>query len=137
MGTEDADIAAINALYDQWIQGLEKDDFEQFISVWADDATRMEPNSPAITGIERLRAHFKPLLEQNDLVTDVYGDFDVQVTGDWAFYRGNYTLDLIPKDGGPTTHIDGKWLDILKKQPDGAWKVYIDSGSYNKPPEVE
>ncbi|MFA9403713.1 MAG: SgcJ/EcaC family oxidoreductase [Anaerolineales bacterium] len=137
MSTNEADIAAINALYEKWILGLKNNDFELFISVWADDATRMEPNSPPITGIEQLRAHFLPFVEQNDIDSDVYGDFDVQVFGDWAFYRGNYTLDLTPTGGGPTTHMDGKWVDILKKQPDGTWMVYIDSVSDNKPPEVE
>lgn len=113
------------------------DDFELFISVWADDATRMEPNSPPITGIEQLRAHFMPIFEQFNFDTDVYGDFDVQVSENLAFYRGNYNLDLSPKSGGLTIYLDRKWLDILKKQPDGTWKVYIDSVSDNAPPKVE
>ena len=137
MSTNEADIAAINALYEKWVRGLNTDDFELFISVWADDSTRMEPNSPAITGIEQVRAHFKVPFEQFNYGTDVYGDSEVQVSGDLAFYRGNYTLALTPKDGGPTTHFDGKWLDILKRQADGSWMVYIDSVSDNAPPKVE
>jgi ketosteroid isomerase-like protein len=54
-----------------------------------------------------------------------------------AFSRGTYTLSLTPKEGGPTTHIDGKWLDILKRQTDGSWKIYIDMVNYNGPPVVE
>ena len=76
----------------------------------------MEPNSPAITGIEHVRPHFKKTFEQFKYDSYVYGDSEVQVTGDWAFYRGNYTVALAPKEGGPTTHFDGKWLDICARQ---------------------
>jgi ketosteroid isomerase-like protein len=137
MGNNEADITAINALYDQWIGGLVNDEFELFISVWADDAIRMEANSPPISCIENLRTHFMGLFKQFHIECGVYGDSEVQVSDNWAFYRGNYTLALTPKDGGPRTNIDGKWLDILIKYPDGSWKVYIDSVSDNKPPQVE
>ena len=137
MGNNEADMAAINELYQKWVDGLNNDDFELFISVWADDSTRMEPDTPAITGIEHVRAHFKVPFEQFTYECGVYGDSDMQISGDLAFYRGNYTLALTPRDGGPTTQFDGKWVDILKKQPDGSWKVYIDSVSDNAPPKVE
>ena len=137
MSTNEADIAAINVLYEKWVRGVNTGDLDLFLSVWADDATRMEPDTPAITGKEQIRAHFKAPFEQFNYDTDVYGDSEVQVSGDLAFYRGNYTLALTPKDGGPTTHFDGKWLDILKKQADGSWMVYIDSVSDNAPPKVE
>jgi uncharacterized protein (TIGR02246 family) len=137
MGNYETDVAAINALYDKYVRGLNNDDFELFISVWADDSTRMESDIPAITSLEHIRPHFKVFFEQFTLVCGVYGDSDMQVSGDLAFYRGNYTLALTPRDGGPTTHIDGKYLDILKKQPDGSWKIYIDSVSDNAPPKVE
>jgi uncharacterized protein (TIGR02246 family) len=137
MGKYEADIAAINALYDQYVHGANTGDLDLFISVWADDATRMEPDTPAITGKEQIRAHFKIPFEQFNIDIAVYGEGEVQVSDDLAFSRGNYTLALIPKDGGPTTKFDGKWLDILKKEADGSWKVYIDSVSYNAPPKVE
>ena len=137
MSTNEADIAAINVLYEKYVRGVNTNDFELFISVWADNSTRMEPNTPAITGIEQVRAHFKIPFEQFTYDCGVYGDSDVQVSGDLAFYRGNYRMALTPKEGGPRTNFDGKWLDILKKQADGSWKIYIDSVSDNAPPKVE
>ena len=97
----------------------------------------MQSEMHAIRGKDQMRAYFKEMFEQFDLDTDVYGDFEVEVANDWAFSRGNYILSLTPKGGGPSTHLDGKWLDILKKQPDGSWKVYIDHVSDNVPPRVE
>ena len=88
-------------------------------------------------GIEQIRAFFKEPFEPFNQDVDVYGDFELEVSDDWAFSRGNYTLALTLKNGGPGTHFDGKWLDILKKQDDGSWKLYIDCVNDNAPPKVE
>jgi len=133
----EADITAINELYDQYCLAANTGDLDLFISLWADDATRMDPDIPAIVGKENIRAYFKVAFEQFNTNVAIYGETEVQVSDDLAFSRGTYTLSLTPKEGGPTTHIDGKWLDILKRQADGSWKIYIDCVNYNAPPKVE
>jgi len=133
----EADIAAINELYDQYCLGANTGDLDLFISLWTDDAIRMEPNTSAIFGKEQVRAHFKISFEQFNINVAIYGETEVQVSDDLAFSRGTYTLSLTPKEEGPTTYIDGKWLDILKRQADGSWKIYIDCINYNAPPKVE
>ncbi len=131
------DISAINELYDQYCLKANAGDLESFLSLWEDNAIRMEPDSPAIFGKENIRTFFKVKFEQFNINVAIYGDTEVQVEEDLAFSRGTYTLSLTPKEGGPTTHIDGKWLDILKRQADGSWKIYIDMVNYNAPPKVE
>ena len=131
------DITAINELYDQYCLAANTGDLNLFISLWADDATRMDPDLPAIVGKENIRAHFKPQFDQFNINVAIYGETEVRVSDDFAFSRGTYTLSVTPKEGGPTTYIDGKWLDILKRQADGSWKIYIDCVNYNAPPKVE
>ena len=133
----EADIAAINELYDQYCIHGTAGDLESFLSLWEDNAIRMDPDKPSIIGKENIRNFFEPSFELFSVNVAVYGDIEIQVTEDIAFSRGTYTLSLTPKDGGPTTHIDGKWLDINKRQPDGSWKIYIDMVNYNAPPVVE
>jgi len=133
----EADITAINELYDQYCLAANTGDLDLFISLWADDATRMDVDYPAIFGKENIRAYFKVPFEQFNTNVAIYGETEVQVFDDFAFSRGTYTLSLTPKEEGPTTHIDGKWLDILKRQADGSWKIYIDCVNYNAPPKVE
>jgi uncharacterized protein (TIGR02246 family) len=131
------DIAAINELYDQYCLTVNTGDLDLFISLWADDAIKMDVDYPAIFGKENIRAYFKPAFELFNINCALYGETEIQVSDDWAFSRGTYTLSLTPKEEGPTTYIDGKWLDILKRQPDGSWKIYIDCLNYNAPPKVE
>ena len=134
---DEADIAAINALYDQYCHAANTDDLDLFISCWADDAIRLEPDHVSIFGKENIRDFFKVLYDQFNLKIVIYGDTEIQISKDMAFGRGTATLSLTPKEGGPTTHLDAKWLDILKRQADGSWKIYIDMVNFNKPPVVE
>lgn len=133
----EADISAINELYNQYCSYANAGELDNFISLWMDNGIRMEPDRPSIIGKENIRKYFEIPFELFSTNVSIYGDTEIQVNNDMAFGRGTYTLSLTPKDGGPTTTIDGKWIDILKRQADGSWKIYIDMVNYNAPPKVE
>jgi uncharacterized protein (TIGR02246 family) len=133
----EADIAAINELYNQYCIRANTGDLDNFLSLWEDSAIRMDPDKPSIIGKENIRKFFEPSFELFSLNVALYGDTEVQISGDMAFSHGTYTLSLTPKEEGSTIYIDGKWLDILKRQTDGSWKIYIDMINYNGPPAVE
>jgi uncharacterized protein (TIGR02246 family) len=133
----EADIAAINELYNQYCSYGNAGELDNFLSLWEDNAIRMDPDKPSIIGKENIRKFFEVPFEQFSTNVAVYGDTEIQISGDMAFARGTYTLSLTPKEGGPKTTFDGKWLDILKRQTDGSWKIYIDMVNYNAPPVVE
>jgi uncharacterized protein (TIGR02246 family) len=127
----EADIAAIKELYNQYCQAVDASDLDDFMTLWTDDAIRMDHNNFAIIGKEKIRAHFKKRFDPFNNKMILYGETEVQVSGDLAFARGNVTLDITPKEKDTTTHFDVKFLDILKRQEDGSWKIYIDSPSLN------
>jgi len=131
------DIKAINLLYDQYCLHANTGDLDLFISLWTGDATRMEPDFQPINGKENIRSHFKNTFDLFNINVNIYGKTEIEVSGNLAFSRGNFTLSLNPKADGPTASMDGKWLDTLKKQDDGSWKIYIDCINFNEPPKVE
>ena len=136
MNTYQTDITAINELYNQYCLGGNNDDLDLFISLWADDAIRLEANSPAILGKEQIRTHFKGFFDQFIQSVTIHGETEIQVSGNMAFSRGDYAVSLTPKAGGPTTVFNGKWMDILKKQADGSWKIYRDCVVIDDPPQA-
>jgi ketosteroid isomerase-like protein len=91
----------------------------------------MEPDLITIIGKEDMRERFRHLWDQADLKMVRLGETEIQACGDQAFARGVVTLSATPNEGGPTTHIDIKFLDVLKKQADGSWKIYIDCWNTN------
>ena len=135
MSTHEADIAAINELYDQYSLGCNTGDLALFISVWADDVIRMEPDIPPILGKEQVHARFEPLFAQFDQNLTIHGETEVQVSDELGFSHGTFTVSMTPKEKGETTSLNGKWMDILKKQTDGSWKIYRDCVIFDAPPQ--
>ena len=58
---------------------------------------------------------------------------EVHTAGDLAFARGTYKATLTPKQGSGRIPIDGKYMTILVRQPDGSWKIHRDIFNSNVP----
>jgi len=129
-----ADVAEINSLYEKYLLAANTDDLDLFISLWDENAIRLEPDQPPIYGKEQIRAFFEMSFGQFRGEIEIYGDTEIKVGEEWAYAFGTYKLNLVPKTGGAITHIDGKWMDILKRQDDGSWKIFRDMLNYNAPP---
>ena len=56
-------------------------------------------------------------------MTGRYTSSEVSVSGDWAVDRYTATLTATPKAGGSATEEKIKGVHIMKRQPDGTWKV--------------
>ena len=133
---EHADTTAIMKLYDHYCLGINTGDLDLFMSLWSAGAIRMGQDIPAAIGKEQVREYFKPFFAQFNTHVAIYGETEIQVSGDWAFSWGTAKLSMTPKEGGPTTQVDAKWLDILQRQADGSWKIHRDSVTNDGPPNV-
>ncbi len=56
---------------------------------------------------------------------------EVETSGDWGYFWSTYKLTATPKSGGEIIESEGKSLFIVRRQPDGAWKIsrLIDNSS--------
>jgi len=125
---------AIKELYhNRYNKGVNDNDLELFITSWADDAIRMEPDLFPVVGKEKIKAHFRNIFESSldGWELTQYGDIEIEVRSDLAFARGAATVTGISAADGSEVFMDIKWLDIVKKQSDGTWKIYIDCINYN------
>jgi ketosteroid isomerase-like protein len=57
----------------------------------------------------------------------------IEGRGDLAYNRGHFRLTGVPKVKGPNISDEGKFVEILKRQPDGSWKYVVDMYSSNLP----
>ena len=132
-----ADLKAINALSDQYAAAFNSGDVAASVATYADDAILMGPNTPAFEGKQAIQsAHesqFKFYADRNIAATLSSTPLETEAAGDWAYQRGNYTNTFTPKSGKPMED-SGKYLSILKRQLDGAWKTYRLMLSRNAPP---
>ena len=132
----EADAAAINAIWPKYESSLEADDIDAGLSLWTDDGVQMPPNEASVTGKDRLRERNGAALEQFMFEMDIANE-EIAVADDWAYSRGVYTATLTPKDGGQPIPIDGKFMTILQRQPDGAWKIHRDIFNSSVAPSAE
>ena len=133
----EADIAAIQETGMQYALAMMAGDLDLWMSCYTDDIVKMLPDTPATFGKEELRASMKPLFDNFTFEEMSIYDGAIQVAGDWAFARCNFTVTMTPKAGGEPVYIDAKDLCILKRQADGSWKYYWDCWNSNVPPTVE
>lgn len=127
-----ADEAAIREADQAWAKATSAGDAAAITAFYASDAVLMPPGSPAIKGSEEIGKFF------TSMTSAVSGPFEltttaVQGNGDLALSTGEYTATLTPKQKGakplPVEH--GKYLGVMKKQPDGSWKLIYDIWNAN------
>ena len=132
-----ADIKAIRALGDEMTAAFNSNDAAAVAAAYADDAVMMDPNQAAIEGKQAIQAAYEARSKENasESVTLAFAftPREIQVAGDWAYDRGNYTVTVTPKSGKPMERSN-KYLTIYKRQSDGSWKIYRDTSNSNNPP---
>jgi ketosteroid isomerase-like protein len=101
-----------------------------------DEAMILIPQQRApLRGKQAVAENLKAYLEQTQgwKVTEYVHDFEeVEVAGDRAFEWGTYRGTVVPPGGQPIRET-GKIVRILRRQPDGSWKVYRAMGIADQP----
>ena len=118
-----ADVAAIGRLRSDYVAAVQAADAARIAGLYTADGVAMPANEGAVTGREAIQAHEQGLMSQFTVGLTLTSA-ETKVTGNWAFDRGQFQLTLTPKAAGGAAITDhGKYLVVLEKQADGAWKV--------------
>jgi len=115
------DVAAIRALHEEQIEAGLTGDWDAVGAFFAEDLVYMPPNFPLVHGraawVEGAKAMGFDIIEMTTEILDIDG------RGDLAYLRGAYS-ETFTVQGMPGPISDtGKFLWILRKQPDGAWLI--------------
>ena len=136
-GLSAQDEAAVRAVDVEWARAATAGDGVALTATYASDATLLPPNEPLVNG--------EAVKKYNVDMTDGFsGPIELTTTvvegrGDLAYSVGVYRATLTPKKAGakPLPVEEGKYLEVLKKQPDGSWKIVYDMWNQNAPPGKE
>jgi uncharacterized protein (TIGR02246 family) len=124
----DADVQAILDLEQRVFDAQIAGDIDAWMSSFTEDAIVMVPNIPALTNKLAIRQWNTPYFEQFDLHEESDAR-EIQVAGDWGYIRAHWIWTLTPKDGGESVKDTGNSIWIVRRQPDGSWKIA--RGIYN------
>jgi hypothetical protein len=83
--THAADVQALKDTEAAWVKVIAAKDFEKFMGYYADDASVLMPNAPAINGKDAIRAAFKPFFDDPNFAMTFQGSrFEVAKSATWA-----------------------------------------------------
>ncbi len=121
--TTEADVAAIEGLFDELVRVAVAGDAEALAAFFADDAIFMAPNAPNVVGIEALRASFESAFAERSFDAIDWVSEETEVAGDWAYNRGSYTETTTPAGSEESMTSTLKYMMVLQRQADGSWKI--------------
>jgi uncharacterized protein (TIGR02246 family) len=125
-----ADLAAIEKLYQQDIAATVSRDPVALTDLWTDDAIRIGVGQPAEVGKQAIQASNERQTANKGLKVLSYVPETKDLTfldGGWAVGWRSFTASVVDS-GGEAKQIRGTVLMVLKKLPDGRWKVFRGMG---------
>ncbi len=119
----DADVTALRADIDRFVKLANASDWAGAAALYAENATIMPPNQAAVQGRAKIQAWMVAFPKMQNFTAQVQ---DVGGQGDVAYVRGTYSMTLAPQGSMPAMKDSGKWVEVLRKQPNGSWLVVAD-----------
>jgi ketosteroid isomerase-like protein len=130
--SREADIAAITAFNKEYLGTINDGDFATLSRLTVEDHIIMIPGRPAIVGKAANDEANRRAFEGNRFA-ESWNVIDTVIDGDLGYQRGTFTTSAMPKNGGQTRTVDGKFLRIYRRLKDGSWTMVIDMFSGDKP----
>jgi uncharacterized protein (TIGR02246 family) len=132
-----ADVQAIVDLEQRVFDAQIAGDIDAWLSFFAEDAVVMVPDLPALTTKLAIRQWNEPIFEKFDLHEE--SDFrEVEVAGNLGYIRAHWIWTQTPKSGGSSVKYTGHSIWIVRRQPNGSWKITRGIFNHDNPiPEAE
>jgi len=92
---------------------------------FTEDVLLMVPGQPMVRGKKAFEDIYRSRIDQDTGGTHTNKLVEYGVEGDLAYQVGTYAIEGTPEQG--------KFLNVLKRQPDGTWKVAISMFNSDKP----
>jgi uncharacterized protein (TIGR02246 family) len=122
------DRKGIEELHQKEIQANVALDVPALASLWSDDIVSLPPDGPPLVGraanLQFLEDTAKKMADYNILSYTQDWQQVFQLDPDYAFEWGFISGRLQPAAGGKETEYRYKVLRILKREPDGSWRVH-------------
>ena len=135
----ESDSEAVTKLEEEWNEAFESGDVDALANMITDDFVAMPPNEPALVGKEAYLPWIREFLagfedENTNTESDVSAD-ELVVDRDWAFVRATVSWATTPAAGGdPTAEGQVSYIHIMRREPDGSWKLARDLWNEDNPP---
>ena len=127
--------AEIRRLDAEWSRAAESRDVERAVSFWSDDARVLPPGGPSVEGKADIREFVtKSFQTPGFSISWKTTTVVVSAGGDMAYTTGSNRVTFAALDGKAVT-VDGKAVEVWRRQKDGQWKCVVDIWNDVSPPK--
>jgi uncharacterized protein (TIGR02246 family) len=117
------DERAIRDLIATWMAASQAGNLDTVLSLMTDDVVFMVAGREPF-GKQEFAAATRSM--QGVRIEGTSDIAELKVLGDWAYLRNRLTVTITPPGGSPTTR-SGYTLTVLRKEPDGRWRLARDA----------
>jgi uncharacterized protein (TIGR02246 family) len=122
-GDSAADEAAIKSAFAEWVRVSEAGDATAYSTYITDDALFLGPDQPPVVGKAAIQPWVAGFFADWQFSFPQWTEDEVIVAGDVAIHRYSGVATLTPRNGGAPVIADRKYMDVLRKEADGQWRV--------------
>ena len=125
LAAKEAEVETIRDWVDAYEAVGESGGVDAWLALMADDVIWMRPGASTLIGKEEVAFWARHFFQElyGDMVTRSRSIDEVVASGDLAFVRGTQTIVATPREGGQPQQFSGKYIYILQRQADGAWRI--------------
>ena len=127
----DEDKATVRAVDAQWARAAKAGDGEAIAALYTPDAILLPPGEAMVKG-DAAKKYWVDFANGFSGPTEL-NTMAVEGSGDVASAIGTYKMSLTPRKAGakPLPTEEGKYIEVLKRQDDGSWKIHHDIWNQN------
>ena len=118
------DEQAIRELLDSWFKASRSGDLATVLDLMTDDVVFMVPGRQPF-GKEAFAAASEGM--KNVRIEGTSDIEELRVLGDWAYFRSRLKVTMAMPGGAAPMRRSGHTLTILRKEPDGRWRLARDA----------
>lgn len=115
---------------DAYNEAFNRGDAAACAAFFTEDVVLLAPDQPMIRGRKAFEETYRSRIAQNSGGTHTNELVEFGVEGDLAYQVGTYAI----ADADPPEQ--GSFVNILKRQPDGTWKVSVSIFNNSTPEDV-
>jgi ketosteroid isomerase-like protein len=107
---------------------------DSLISFYAEDAFLLPTAEPIVKGKAAIKKEWQHIFQIPDFNNkSTLNKIEISEDGGMAYTMGSYLATMQGEDGNPVQE-PGKWVTIWKKQPNGRWRIIVDTYNTDVPP---
>lgn len=113
------------------LNAVNQSDLRAVLALWCDDGVMMPPHHPSVHGRAEIGRYFEALFRRTRLQF-TFTLSRIEIAGNIALERVEYSASAWSADGGPETRDVGKGLHVYRRQASGSWLLGMDIWSSDK-----